>query len=588
MRLQLLLLLPVLLLSACDEGDILRERAIEFSVAAGQVALAPSETRQVRVTLCPAIRTGTDQGTNFIGYQPGGYTLGTIGLPPGVTARFIDGDAMDMPLPVFGADGRWSRSRQDPYPDAGATTDTRFCWERTLELNRSAAGGTTLTMPAAVTLRIVQPATVALTELAIDQTYTAALPVLLVDPGAGAPPVTGSSCPADQLLAGRWQDVGAPASRETASHLMGFALAQDRPLVARARLDGTVFIDEWTGAAWAAESLVGAGSIEALRLAVWRDPDNGNPRRFVVWVATDFNRPVADQSVLQVAERAGDGAWSPIAMPVADLQQNFRSLQLVAWRGDAVVAWLRPDGMALRRGRPQDGYSSFTRLPLPVDAPATGTTRELRLAVDPVDEALVLALAQLDSDGITRLRAWLLATADGAWQALPPLDAGPAGGLTAGLASLAATAQAGTVTLAWSFGDALFGSNARLALSVARHAGGAWEAVGDAAALADAGRRYALQPLGLAVAPTCSGGVFLAWHETQQYPTGAVFGAQHAAQGGWDPLGHSRLATLPDGTGSYASSVAIATGSDGRPVLAALMAPPSGGNPVLVVRRFGP
>jgi hypothetical protein len=32
----------------------------------------------------------------------------------------------------------------------------------------------------------------------------------------------------------------------------------------------------------------------------------------------------------------------------------------------------------------------------------------------------------------------------------------------------------------------------------------------------------------------------------------------------------------------------MATGSDGRPVLAALMAPPSGGNPVLVVRRFGP
>jgi hypothetical protein len=587
MTLRWLFLLSLALLAACRGGDMIRGRALEFSAGTAGVVLAPSQTRQLRVTLCPAIRTGRYQAWDFVAYQPGRYTLGTARLPPGVSARFVDGDSFDIPAPVEDeANGTWSK--QEPYPSAYETSDTRFCWERTLEITRDATRGAGQAPEAVITLHVLLENAFPLDQLELDHTYTAALPILLTDETAGAPPVTGVSCPAGQPLAGRWQDFAPAPGFDGASHLFDFALVQDRPLVARGRITFDVRVDEWIGTAWSGETLTGRGAIDAVRLAVWRDPSTGVPRRFVAWLATDFNRPLAGQTVLQLAERGGGGAWSPIATPEADLQGNFRSLQLVAWRGDAVAAWLRPDGVALRSGRPGDGFGLLLPLPVPVDAPFTGTTRELRLAVDPVDDALVLVLAQLDADGVTRLRAWRLVAPGAEWQALPPLDAGPAGGFTAGLASLAVTAQAGEVTLGWAFGEAAFSSNARMALTVMRHRGGAWQPLGDPATLPDATRRYALQPLGLALAPTCSGGVFMAWNEPQLYPQGAVFAAQYAAQGGWDPLGRNPLAMLPDGTGSYASAVELASGSDGRPVAAALMSLPGGGNPLLVVRRFGP
>jgi hypothetical protein len=223
-----------------------------------------------------------------------------------------------------------------------------------------------------------------------------------------------------------------------------------------------------------------------------------------------------------------------------------------------------------------------------VPAERTGFTREVRLALDPVDDSLVVALARVDDDGVTRLYTWRLAAPDAEWQALPPLDAGPAGGLTTGLASLALASRGGEPVLAWSWGEVNFGGNARLALQAMRWAGGSWQALGNAATLPDTGRAYALQPLGLSLAPTCSGGVFLAWSEPQQYPQGAVFGAQFSAQGGWDPFGRNRLATLPDGSGTYASVVQLASTSAGWPAMAALLARPTGGEPLLVVRRFGP
>lgn len=572
----------LLAMAACgDEGATPAfERGLSFSASALALSLAPSASADTRVQVCPAIRTGTEQGQAFIAYQPGRYTLSVEGLPPGVTASFPEGHTLDMPDPVMTSTG-WNG--QSPYPPAGATTDERFCWHWPVTLTRDAALGGAAPDEITFVLRIERrggsPA-----QLDLDQRYPLQGSVTMLDGSAGEPPV--GACTAGEALAGRWQDVATAPSRRSASQVLGFTLVQDRPLLARADSNGPLELDEWANGAWSTVQLRPDGNVDAVRLATWRNPANALPRVFAAWLATDFGRPREEQTRLQLSERnESSGDWGATDTVSIGLQSNLRGLQLVAWRGEAVIGSLRPEGIDLRRGRPG---AELLGVPDPVAAPLNGSTRELRLAVDPVDDSLVLALARLDADGITRVYTFRLASPQSAWEVLPVLEAGNSADYLAGLGGFALTALGRQVTLAWSFGQVNFSGSTRLALTVMRHAGGAWAPLGDPSTLPDTARAYALQPLGLVLAPTCNGGVFLAWSEPQQYPRGEVFGAQYSARGGWDPFGREPVATLPGGGSSFASSVAMTTDREGRPTLAALITPPSGGSPALVVRRYAP
>ncbi len=572
----------LLTLVACDEGTPATERGLSFTATSRAVSLAPSSSAQSTVEVCPAIRTGTEQGQVFTAYQPGRYTLSVEGLPPGVAAAFPGGNTLDMPDPVIGSTG-WNS--QPPFPPASATTRERFCWRWPVTLTRDAVPGASPPAEVAFVLRIARaggsPA-----ELDLDQRYRVPATVTLTDAGAGVPPVSGGSCPAGEALAGRWQDVATAPSRGAASQVLGFTLLQDRPLVARAEVNGQLHVDEWANGAWTQTQLLPDGNVDAVRLAAWRDPATALPRAFAAWLATDFGRPREIQTRLQLAERNDtSGRWGNTETVIAGLQSNLRGLQLVAWRGEAVLGWMRPTAIDLRRGRPG---AELLPVPDPVAVPVSGTARELRLAVDPVDDSLVLSLARLDTDGISRAYTYRLASPQSAWEALPVLELGNSTDFLAGVGGFALTAQGGEVTVAWSFGVVNFSANTRLALTAMRHAGGRWTPLGDPSTLPDAALGYGLQPLGLVLAPSCSGGVFLAWSEPQQYPRGEVFGAQFSARGGWDPFGRQPVATLPGGGSSFSSSVAMATDREGRPTLAALITPPSGGSPVLVLRRFAP
>lgn len=580
----LVLACALLSLAACSEGDLLKERSFEWSVRATAFTLAPSSTTTTEVTICPAIRTGTEFGQAFTAYQPGRYTLSVAGLPAGVTALFVEGAAIDIPDPrPVPLGGSWTD--QPPYPSADATTDVRFCLQRTLRLQRDATPAAVTPVAPVLRLHLVRqggrPAV-----LDMDQRYD--LPLSLQLPAADSPPPpTGASCPAGQPLAGRWESLPALPSFNAASNLLGFALVEDRPLLARGTTDGRVRVDEWDGGLWRGQEVGQPGAVESLRVAAGADPASGELRRFVAWQGTDYTLPRDQQSRIFLSERSEvNTPWSSLLSLGFGFQSDIRQLQLLVWRGQAVVAWLRRDELLMLMGRPDPGIRQDLRPPAP--PPRNGATREVRLARDPVDDSLVLAIARVDDDGVTRIYTWRLATPEAQWQALPAVDAGPAGGGLAGLAGLALASRGGEPTLAWSYGEVNFGGNARLALTAMRHTSAGWQALGDASTLPDAGRGYAMQPLGLALAPTCSGGVFLAWHEPQQYPRGAVHGAQFAAQGGWDPFGRNALATLPDGTGSFAAVVALESSSSGWPAMAALMARPTGGEAVLVVRRFGP
>lgn len=569
-------------MSACDEEGATpaTERGLSFNASSLAVQLAPSSSAATSVQVCPAIRTGNEQGQVFTAYQPGRYTLSVEGLPPGVTARFPGGNTLDMPDPVIGSTG-WNS--QPPYPPAAATTDERFCWQWPITLTRDAAPGAAAPDDIAIVLRIERRGG-SPEQLDLDQRYPLQGSVTMLDGNAGEPPV--GACTAGEALAGRWQDVATAPPRRAASQVLGFTLVQDRPLLARADSNGPLELDEWANGAWNSVQLQLDGNVDVVRLATWRNPANALPRVYAAWLATDFGRPREEQTRLQLSERnESSGNWGAADTVIAGLQSNLRGLQLVAWRGEAVLGWLRPEGIDLRRGRPG---AELLPVPDPVAAPLNGTTRELRLAVDPVDDSLVLALARLDADGITRVYTFRLASPQSAWEVLPVLEAGNSAGLGAGLGGFALTAQGREVTLAWSFGQVNFSGSTRLALTVVRHAGSTWAALGDPSTLPDPARAYAMQPLGLALAPTCGGGVFLAWSEPQQYPRGEVFGAQYSARGGWDPFGREPVATLPGGGSSFSSSVAMATDRDGRPMLAALIAPPAGGNPVLVLRRHAP
>lgn len=573
----------LLMLAGCDEATPALERALSFTASPRAVPLAPSASAQATVEVCPAIRNGTEQSQVFTAYQPGRYTLSVDRLPPGVTVTYPDGNTLDMPDPQIVSGIGWGG--QAPYPPAGATTDTRFCWTWRVSFARDAVPGASPPADVDFVLHIVR-AGGSPVQLDLDERYRVPATVTLTDTSAGAPPVTGGSCPAGEPLAGRWQDVATAPPRGATGSVLGFTLLQDRPMLARAEINGQLHVDEFANGAWTQTQLLSDGNVDAVRLAAWRDPATTLPRAFAAWLATDFGRPREQQTRLQLAERGdASGRWIATDTVTAGLQSDLRGLQLVGWRGEAVLGWTRPTALELRRGRPG---AELLPLPDPVALPVSGTTRELRLAVDPVDDSLVFALARLDADGFTRAYTYRLASPTSAWQALPVLTLGDSTDFVAGLGGFALTAQGGEVTLAWSFGVVNFSSNTRLALTVMRHAGGRWTPLGDPSTLPDATLAYGLQPLGMVLAPSCSGGVFLAWSEPQQYPKGEVFGAQFSARAGWDPFGRQPVATLPGGGSSFSSTVAIATDSDGRPMLAVQITPPTGGNPVLVLRRYAP
>lgn len=574
----------LLALAGCDEGSPLLERGLSYTGTGLSASLAPSASANGSVQICPAIRTGVEQGQAFTAYQPGLYSVSVEGLPPGVTASFPQGHTLDMPDPKLSGVSGWND--QSPYPPAGATSDERFCWTWPVVFTRDATPGAGTPVPIRVVLRIQRrggsPAV-----LDLDAEYPLQGVVTRLDAGAGAPPVTGQACTAGDPLPGRWQDlpVGLPPERPVAGYLLGFTLVQDRPLLVRSDRE-RVMTDEWSNGAWESHDLIADGAVDSVSVAAWRDPVSTQPRRFAAWVATSFNRPTEQQSRLEVSERgAFDMGWNQPFKAAEDISSNLRSLQLAGWRGQAVLGWLWTNGLSLRVGRPSQG---FGELPSPAMAPGNGLTRQLRLAVDPVTDALVLALARVDADGVTRAYTWRLSAPGAEWEALPVLEVGDSASYRAGLGGFALTALAGEVTLAWSFGEVNFSGPAQLALQVWRSRGGAWAALGTPGNLLDAARRYAMQPLGLTLAPTCSGGVFMAWNEPQQYPMGELFGAQFSARDGWDPFGRNPVATLPGGGGSFSSLALLASDSSGRPVLAGMISPPSGGLPRLVLRRYAP
>jgi hypothetical protein len=595
-RIFTILIWAAVALAGCGGGaadQVLYARSLQWQTSQGAatLSLAPGEGASLSVSICPAIVVTNVPASpadpagaeGLVAYQPGIYTLSVEQLPPGVQAVFTAGAAREIPQPTSGGQGFGPDGL--PMPDPRVFSEVRYCFEVPLRLQRDATPGAG--PPTEVLVRLDAP-------LASGQTRV--LTVRRVDSGAGTPPVTGGACSAGNLLAGRWADAAAPVPPLTAASTseLDAVLVQDRPLVGRLAGmgvggGGQATLDEWSGSQWLRRTgPAQAASLDALRLAVARDAGSGAAQRWVAWRATDFTQPRARQTVVQVHAVSEAGAWQPASDFAADAETEVRQLQLTVWQGRPLVAWARSDGLSTYHLQPDGRF--WRRVEAPLAFPADGSTRELRLTVDPIDDTLWLVAGRLEADGVTRLRSWRLAGPGADWAEQPVLEAGPPGGLLAGLYSLAAVAQAGELTLAWAYGSASFGATppAEKPLRVVRLAAGAsaFTPLGDSAALTDLSTGYARQPLGLTLAASCTGGVFMAWSETGNAPDGHVRGAQYAALDGWDRFGGSDLATLPGG--SYGGRALLLAASDGRPILVAGLPPLAGGSPFVAVRRFGP
>jgi hypothetical protein len=544
-------------------GSVFFLRNLDFNTTPDRYSLSPLQAASGRVQICPAIVDGSMGPV----YQSGSYRLSVENLPPGVTATFPGGDTIAMTAT--------GEAGATDVPAPGRTGPVRYCVERTLELRRDGSAGTA--PPVAATLRLSIVAGGAGTDV-----HDRVLTVQRLDGSAGAPPPVAGSC-----SAGRWADLSPPAAQNVATYVFDATLVQDRLLLARATT-ASVLLDEQTDTGWQQSFVPTDGTPDSVAVRVTERA--GAPLRLAAWRDTNYSRPRAEQTqvVLAVEDRA-TGRWTT-RIAAADFESNVRSLQLVAWQGDAVVGWLSGSGPELRRPDPAAGWLT---IPPPVALPATVTTREMRLAVDPVDQSLWLLLAVREADGVTRLRLWRSPGPGGAWETRPVLEAGPSSGpgdLTRGLGDATLVALRGEVLLAWTYGEASFSSTSRLSLQVRRATvtEPAWQTVGDTGTLAAAGTRYAWQPRTTQLAQGCGGATFLAWSETGDYPFGAVYGAVADAAGTWDPFGRANLAPLPGGIGAFGSTPRLLVPSDGRPLLVALLAPPSGGPSPVAVRRYAP
>jgi hypothetical protein len=554
-------LVGLALLAGCGgRGNFLIERALVFQ-ATSVLTLAQGQAAEGTVTVCPGIRAtddGIGAGTAAM-YVGGGYALSLVGLPTGISVSWPDGDFNNIPPTV-------TMQRAQGLPDPSQSSDVRFCWDKRFRLIR-AAGDTAAAGTLEVSVQLVVSA---------DDVRTRALSLALVNAAGPITPPVAANC-----SAGRWVDMAAPPAASVSTGVFDATWLQDRVLLARAA-SNSVLIDEQSGSNWAQRTLISEGAVGSVRIRGLAR--TGGLQRFVAWRDTDFSRPPAEQTrIVLGSEDAGGGNWQQ-ATVAANFEANVRSLDLAAWQGDAVLGWVSAGSAQLRQ---RDAAGAWGPLALPADLPATASANELRLATDPADDSLLLLLALRESDGVTRLRVWRTATPGATWLAWPALEAGPIDP-NRSLVSLALSSRAGEVLLAWTYGELSFSANSRQTLQLRRStvAATTWATVGDTASLVQAGTRYAQQALNLQVAQGCAGAAFLAWNEPGDYPQGAVHGAVADAAGLWNPFARADLAPLPTGGGAYASQVRLLVQADGRPVLAALLAPASGGPSPLVLRRY--
>jgi hypothetical protein len=545
-------------------------RDLRFGADTDFVSLAPGEVRQAQVTFCPPVVDGRGDPSSGARYLGGAYRMEVSGLPPGVTASFPNGAVIDISGSTF--------LGQAP---SGGEIFNRYCWQGPLELRRDATPGEAPEVSARLSIQLPSAPLPGLEPRAEQR-----LRVALRDPGGGTPPPVAGSC-----HTGRWTDQPAPDAERGSAGVFDATLLQDRLLLARGLVDRVRF-DEQIAPGWRSTVLAAGGAVDQLSLAVARQPD-GRSQPLAAWRDTNFSRPREEANRVVVARRdEATSAWTASTV-AADFDGQVRQLRLVAWQGDALVAWVSPAGLQLRRPDPADAAAPWQVLPAPAELAGLPMATALRLAVEPVSGTLVVALAVREADGITRLRSWRLAAPTADWQALPVLQAGESSGpgdLGRGLGDMALSVLRDELVLAWSYGEALFTLGARQTLQVMRAtvAAPAWQALGDPATLSLPGTRYAVQMMSMQLAQGCGGATFLAWSEPADYPRGAVHGAVADAAGLWDPMARADLAPLPGGTGAFSSSLRLVLGDDGRPWLVAVLASPSGGPSPVVLRRYAP
>lgn len=512
-----------------------------------------------QLTHCPEIIV--DRSTSTPLYVGGRYRLGMRGLPAGVTVSWPDGDTLVVPQR-----GQPGYDALPPANDLG----TRLCQTRPFVLARSASSD------------LVSENVVPTVQHELDaQAVTAQHLVVVGDAAAAPPPPAAAAC-----SSGRWTDMATPAPALVNTAEFDAALdSLDRTHISLVRAtDSGVLLDQRDAGSWRREVIATPVPPQLLRTVRAGAQSRLVDLSLVAWRETDFSRPRDVQSRVMLAWRPVGSDWVTEALG-ADFENNVRGLALAISQAEAVVGWVGDGGARLRTA--EVGSRVLSDLALPADLPATGVVRRLLLATDRADEALLLALAVREADGATRLRSWLRARPGSDWVPLPVLDAGPAGPFQ-DLGDLAVSLDRGEVLMAWSWGTTRFASStARQQLQLQRWtAGTGWRALADTTLLPDAARRYALQPQDLQVSP-CGEAAFLAWGEPMDYPRGAVHGAR-ASGGRWDTFGHANLAPLPDGTGAFSSRSRLLAGHDGRPVLAVLLAQPSGGPAPLVLRHYAP
>jgi hypothetical protein len=533
-------------------------RAAEIRVSLAQTTLPRGGNVSGVFTFCPAIIYA--RGAELFVYEAGQYRLAVRQAAElGIAPSFGQGDVVRVP-----AFGDPDHATLPPVNDP-----TRpHCISRPFTLTRG-AGGVDLGTRGASLVFAVEPT---------DGSNAIVGPSLDVyEPDTAAPPPTAAQC-----AVGRWLDSAPPAAeRVSTTEFDAATFGVGSMMVARSTGDRLLLdTGNVSTGTWSQQTAVSTPvPADSLRLAV---PRSG-PRAVLAWRDTDYSRPAAEQTRVQLAWPPEGGAFQ-VDTVATGFESALRGLQLAVGQGEAVVGWLADGAVALR----SVGLASraVAELAPPPDLPGQARVRALRLATDPSDDGLVLALALQESDGALRLHTWRRSAPGAGWLALPTLEAGTtAPGQTLG--DLALTAANGEVLLAWSWGETVFSSsNARQQLQLRRWSpGSGWRVEADTAALADPARRYGVQPLSLQVAAGCGGSAFLAWNEPADYPRGAVHGAV-ASAGAWDPFGRTNLAPLPGGTGAYSGNVKLRLGSTGRPVLFALLASPSGGEATVVVRRY--